>query len=262
MTDITPNTKICDRILCKYSITRDGDDKQSYKMAIRDLFARLRKEKYNGNGNDAQNDPDYKSLVQCVGFFDNDINRFPTQRDCKGPNSTPNNNNNTKKNKPSKPNNADFDDMKQDLILFDNSIGPIHKALLGMDVDYKWSIKYLKEFRDKLSKYPNYEFDAYIDNVLDNVESDVSDLITFKKNFYSNMKLYDYMDIDIIREFNKFINSNPTRISTPRASPPKTPKTPPRASPPRASPGSNKKTQKRCPKGYHRNKKTGNCDPV
>ena len=78
----TPNFNGCNSVLCKYKVTSDGDDAVSYKKALQQLQSTLRKDKYNGNGTMAQNDPLYKNLARCVGFFDNNKDRFPSQRDC------------------------------------------------------------------------------------------------------------------------------------------------------------------------------------
>ena len=85
----TPNFNGCKSVLCKYNVTSDGDDAVSYKKALQTLQSTLRKDKYNGNGVAAQNDPLYKNLARCVGFFDNNKDRFPRQRDCKSTKSKP-----------------------------------------------------------------------------------------------------------------------------------------------------------------------------
>lgn len=81
--NFTPNLQGCNSILCKHKVTRDGDDAVSYTKALQKLQSTLRSEKYNGNGTMAQNDPLYKNLARCVGFFDNDKQSFPTKNDCK-----------------------------------------------------------------------------------------------------------------------------------------------------------------------------------
>jgi len=81
--NFTPNTQGCDSILCKYNVTRDGDDAVSYKKAMQTLQSTLRKDKYDGNGIMAQNDPLYKNLSRCIGFFNSDKTRFPSQQKCK-----------------------------------------------------------------------------------------------------------------------------------------------------------------------------------
>jgi hypothetical protein len=168
------------------------------------------------------------------------------------------------KNRSPHKNRVEFDGMEHNLFMFENKLSRMKIAKTIFD--YKEAIRHLKNFKSKLSKYSKHEFHDYIDNILDRLESNEINITTFERKFTNTKKLYQDK---ITPEFKKFTNSNPTRISTPRASPPRAspPKTPPRASPPRASPpraspGSNKKTQKRCPKGYRRNKKTGNCDPV
>ena len=80
----TPNEKGCNSVLCKYKVTSDGEDAVSYKKALQQLQSTLRKDKYDGNGTMAQNDPLYKNLARCVGFFDNNKYRFPTQSNCTG----------------------------------------------------------------------------------------------------------------------------------------------------------------------------------
>ena len=85
----TPNYNGCNSILCKYKVTSDGDDAVSYNKALQSLQSTLRKDKYDGNGVAAQNDPLYKNLARCIGFFDKNKEKFPRQQDCVSKNSRP-----------------------------------------------------------------------------------------------------------------------------------------------------------------------------
>ena len=147
----TPNENGCKSVLCKYKVTSDGEDAVSYKKALQQLQSTLRKDKYDGNGTMAQNDPLYKNLARCVGFFDNNKDRFPTQRNCANkPSTVPTSN--------PKPSSNPF------------SKGESRKESTPKD------LKDCLTAINTLIKYPSNEHIPEINSFISNIKSDVGDL--------------------------------------------------------------------------------------
>jgi len=153
----TPNMSGCNAVLCKYKITSDGDDAVSYKKALQQLQSTLRKDKYDGNGTMAQNDPLYKNLARCVGFFDNDKDRFPTQRNCTSKPSTVPSSNPKYSSKPK------------------YSYNPFYKSNSRTESTPK-DLKACITAINTLIKYPSNEHIPEIQSFITNIKSDVGDL--------------------------------------------------------------------------------------
>jgi hypothetical protein len=294
----TPNINGCNSILCKYKVTRDGDDAISYNKALQSLQSTLRKDKYNGNGVAAQNDPLYKNLSRCIGYFDKNKERFPRQQDClqksystthpspkANPRPRPQPEKKYYNNSSRKP--APLNELTKVMTIVDklkkyskeNHISTIYYMIMSIESVINELQQYnittgkkveLRGFARLLSNILNrgrsiMELTADYRQNVKTLQYEMDEYIAVMKDNYKTGNKKAKEDSKKAKEDARRALSEERRAEEARRALSEENKkqkiNKSRKSPPRASPRRNSSKKKRCPNGTRRNKKTGNCDP-